>query len=141
MHIADELRTVGLTVIEGRSGIGRTTDVLGIETRATGTGKGEPPADDVNLVAVPNRATAFIERSGRVWLLAAGPVAGQDNAIVYVAAYRESDINAEQDDALAVLYAVLGDVYGVDPPATVVEPTDAAKSDTDADADDVDADA
>lgn len=118
MDIGDELRTAGLTVITGREGIGRTTDVTSIAVESTKTGQASEGAPDVNDIATPNRAVAYIERSGRVWLLAEGPVEG-DTALVYVARYRDGDdLQGEQQDALDVVLAVLGAAYGLDAPGT-----------------------
>lgn len=127
MSIADELRTAGLSVIEGRSGIGRTVGVSGVVSRITGTAKTVRADSDLNDIVVPARGVAYIERSGRVWLLADGPVVG-DEAVVWIAAYRESDITASQLDSLAAVEAALSAVYALSPVA-VPEPTDLAATD------------
>lgn len=114
--IADELRTAGLTVVEGPAGIGRTDMVPGIETRLTETGEGHQGADDINNLVTPARGVAYVERTGRVWLLADGPVAPAAPALVFVAAYREGNVTEAQNDALAVLDAVLGARYGIPAP-------------------------
>lgn len=111
MSIADELRTAGLTVIEGRPGIGQTNAVSSIDVVATGTGKSHEGADDINNVVSPARGVAYVERSGRVWLLADGPVM-PGPAVVFQAQYRD-DATDEQTDATAVAVAVLGAVYGL----------------------------
>lgn len=111
MTIADELRTAGLVVIEGRAGIGRTFGVPGVDVVATGTGKSREGADDINNIVAPARGVAYVERSGRVWLLADGPV-NPGPAVVFQAQYRDEEI-AEQADAVAVVVAVLGDVYAL----------------------------
>ena len=109
MSIADELRTAGLVVIEGRAGIGRTIGVSSVDVMATGTGKSHEGADDINNVVTPARGVAYVERSGRVWLLADGPV-NPGPAVVFQAQYRDEEV-AEQADAVAVVVAVLGAVY------------------------------
>lgn len=113
MNIASQLRLAGLTVIEGRAGIGRTFGVAGIDVLATKTGSSHEGADDINDIVVPARAVAYIERSGRVWLLADGPVDVGSNAVVYVASYK-GDPTDSQTDSLAVVLAVLGDAYALD---------------------------
>jgi len=113
MDIASELRLAGLTVIEGRAGIGQTSQVAGIEVLPTKTGAGHEGADDINDIVVPARAVAYIERSGRVWLLADGPLEAGSNALVYLAQYN-GDPNESQADSLAVVTAVLGDAYALD---------------------------
>lgn len=127
MNIAEELQTAGLVVIEGRSGIGVTTNVTGIDVVATGTGQSHEGADDLNNIVMPARAVAYIERGGRVWLLQDGPVM-PGPAVVYLAQYRDDPTEA-QADSLAVVLAVLGDVYGLSTP----EPSpDAVDGDTEA---------
>jgi hypothetical protein len=115
--LADELRMAGLVVVKGRSGIGRTASVSDIEVRPTGTGKDASPAADVNKVVSPARAVAFVERTGRVWLLANGPQGTDATAVVFLAQYRAGDEVPEvQADALAALLAVLGGLYGLEAP-------------------------
>ena len=118
MDIASELRTAGLPVISGRSGIGMTFGVTCIETRITESAKAREGADDVNGVVSVEQAVAYVERSGRVWLLADGPIIPSTVAVVYVAAYRDSDVTEAQSEAVDVLLAVLGAAYGLDAQAT-----------------------
>jgi hypothetical protein len=114
MNIAEQLRIAGVVVIEGRAGIGLTVGVDGIDVLATGTGQSHEGADDINNIVTPARAVAYIERDGRVWLLADGPVM-PGPAVVYLAQYRDAP-TVEQGDVLDVLVAVLGDVYGLSAP-------------------------
>lgn len=119
MNIADELRTAGLVVIEGRSGIGVTANVTGIDVLATVTGQSHEGADDLNNIVMPARAVAYIERTGRVWLLQDGPVQ-PGPAVVYLAQYRDEPTD-EQADSLAVLSAVLEDAYGLSTPEPALD--------------------
>lgn len=111
MSIAEELRTAGLTVVEGRQGIGRTEGVTEVVVSLTQTDAGA--ADDVNLVAAPARGVAYVERSGRVWLLADGPVVAGP-ATVWVAGLSGAALPAAQEDAVAVVTAVLAATYRLD---------------------------
>ena len=128
MSVADQLRTASVVVIEGRGGIGMTVGVAGIDVTPTDTGKSHEGADDLNSIVMPARGVAYIERGGRVWVLADGPVI-PGPAVVYLAQYRDDPTEA-QADSLAVVLAVLGDVYGLDAPAPVA---DTADGDTDPD--------
>tara|TARA_R110001632_G_scaffold1179_6_gene4804 strand:- start:197 stop:613 length:417 start_codon:yes stop_codon:yes gene_type:complete len=136
MDIASELRLAGLTVIEGRSGIGRTSQVAGIDVLPTKTGASHEGADDINDIVAPARAVAYIERSGRVWLLAEGPVEVGSNALVYLAQYN-GDPNEAQADSLAVVLAVLGDAYALD---ASDDDSEAVDGDVEADADEPEGD-
>ena len=112
MSIADDLRTAGLAVVETRRpNIGRTVGVSGVEVRSTGTGKAHEGAADINNVVKPAGVVAYVERSGRVWLLADGPV-DPGPAIVFEAQYRD-DATDEQADAVQVVLAVLEDHYAL----------------------------
>ena len=131
MDIASELRLAGLTVIEGRQGIGRTFGVAGIEVLPTKTGVSREGADDINDIVAPARGVAYIERSGRVWLLADGPVEVGANALIYLAQYN-GDPTEAQADSLAVVLAVLEDTYALD---TSDVDSNALDGDVEADAD------
>lgn len=104
MSLADDLRTAGVIVIEGRPGRGRPGNSINVVL--TNTGKANEGADDINNIVMPAGAMAYIERSGRVWLLADGPLTPGDS-VVYVAAYKAADQTEEQDDAVAVLTALI----------------------------------
>tara|TARA_R110000823_G_scaffold1464_1_gene5659 strand:+ start:3495 stop:3911 length:417 start_codon:yes stop_codon:yes gene_type:complete len=136
MDIASELRLAGLTVIQGRAGIGHTFGVAGIDVLPTKTGVSHEGADDINNIVAPARAVAYIERSGRVWLLADGPVEPNANAVVYLATYK-GDPTDSQTDPLAVLLAVLGDAYALDTPDSG---SNALDGDIEADADEPEGD-
>jgi len=122
MSIADELRTAGLDVIEGRP-YGRMTDVGGVDVLSTGTGRSHECADDINNIVTPARGTVYLERSGRVWLLADGPVGSDENATVFLAQYRDEG-SEEQADALAVVLAVLDAAYATASPITASDAVD-----------------
>jgi hypothetical protein len=112
MSIADDLQTAGLVVIETRRpNIGRTADVSGVEVRSTNTGKSHEGAGDINNVVKPAGGVAYVERSGRVWLLADGPTQ-PGPAVVFEAQYRD-DTTDEQADAVQVVIAVLEDHYAL----------------------------
>lgn len=115
MDIATQLRLAGLTVVTGREGIGRTTGVDGIESKITGTGASHEGSSDLNDMVIPARAVGYIERSGRFWYLADGPVEG-NVAVIFLAAHRADGITEAQTDALSAVEAVLGDVYGLPGP-------------------------
>lgn len=115
MDIASELRLAGLTVVEGRQGIGRTSNVAGIDVVSTKTGAGYGIAADINDVVSPAGGVAYIERGGRVWLLADGPVDLAPNALVFMAQQKSSPTD-NQKDSLAVVLAVLDAVYAADAP-------------------------
>ena len=119
MDIASELRLAGLTVIEGRRGIGRTSNVAGIEVVLTKTG----PAADINDIVAPANGVAYIERSGRVWLLADGPVDIGSDAKVFIA-QQKGKPNDSQKDSLAALTAVLESVYAAVAPEVVADAVD-----------------
>ena len=136
MDIASELRLAGLTVIEGRQGIGYSSGVTGIDVLATKTGASHEGADDINDIVVPSRAVGYIERSGRVWLLADGPVVPASNALIYLAQYN-GDPTKAQADSLAVVLAVLEDTYALDGPDV---DSVAADGDVEANADEPEAD-
>ena len=108
--IADELRLAGLDVIEGR-GVGRLDRVMGVDIEDSGTPEGTPVSRVINEIANPKRAAFVVERSGRVWMLAQGPVGDQMRALVLVAAPSAADRTEDQADALAALLAVLDTVY------------------------------
>lgn len=114
MDIGDELRTAGLTVITGTPGIGHKAESL--VTKITGTGVARGGAQDLNEIVTPARGVVYVERDGRVWLLADGPVAEDVEAMIWVAAYRVEDITDKQHDTLAVVEAVLSAAYGIDGP-------------------------
>jgi hypothetical protein len=123
--IADELRLAGLKVIEGRD-VGRLTDVKGVDVKPTGRPASEVASVVVNEVVAPARGAFFIERSGRVWMLASGPVGDQSRALVFVAGESEADRSEDASDALAALLAVLSGAYGEmperpEPPSDVTE--------------------
>jgi hypothetical protein len=123
MSIADDLQTAGLVVIETRRpNIGRTVGVSGVEVRSTNTGRSHEGAGDINNVVKPAGGVAYVERSGRVWLLADGPV-GHGPAVVYQAKYRADD-ELESDEAVAVVVAVLESVYAADAPGNVAPVTE-----------------
>ena len=123
MDIASELRLAGLTVIEGRRGIGRTSNVAGIETVLTKTGADAGVAADINDIVAPANGVAYIERSGRVWLLADGPVDIGSDAKVFIA-QQKGKPNESQKDSLAVLTAVLESVYAAVAPEVVADAVD-----------------
>jgi len=124
MSIAEELSTAGLVVIEGRRrGIGRTHNVAAVEVRQTRTGRSHEGADDINSIVKPAGGVAYVERSGRVWLLADGPVK-HGPAIVFSAEYRDDATDA-QADAISALVSVLSDAYGL------LDVDDAATADVD----------
>ena len=123
MDIASELRLAGLTVVEGRAGIGRTSNVSAIDVVLTKTGAGSGVAADINNIVSPAKGVAYIERSGRVWLLADGPVDFDSNALVFMAQQKGSP-NDNQKDSLAALLAVLEVVYDADAPETVSDAVD-----------------
>ena len=120
MDIASELRLAGLTVVEGRAGIGRTSNVAGIDVVSTKTGTGYGIAADINDIVAPAGAVAYIERGGRVWLLADGPVDLDSNAVVFMAQQKNSPTD-KQKDSLAVVLAVLDAVYAADAPPPAPE--------------------
>ena len=120
MDIASELRLAGLTVVEGRQGIGRTSNVAGIDVVSTKTGASYGIAADINDVVSPANGVAYIERSGRVWLLADGPVDSAPNALVFMAQQKGSSTDS-QKDSLAVVLAVLDAVYAPDAPPPAPE--------------------
>lgn len=115
MSLADELRLAGLVVLEGRSGRGQRA--TSISTEITGTGQEREGADDINTLGLNDSAVCYVERSGRVWLLADGPLNGSETAVVKIAAHRKT--TEAQDDAVAALLAVLGEFYGLDAPKSV----------------------
>lgn len=115
MNIAEKLRAAGLVVIEGRS-FGRIEEVEGINVLLTRTGAQREGAEDINGIVAQNRGTFYVERSGRVWMLAQGPVANQTHTLIYQAAHTEA--TDEQADATEALIAVLEGVY------TMTEPVD-----------------
>lgn len=117
MNVADELRTANVVVIEGRTGLGSISGVTSIDTEITRTSKQEDGAFDVNEIAQPRRAVAYIDRLARVWLLSDGPRAGHV-ALILVGAYRDDSVTDKQADALAALLAVLSVAYGLDAPET-----------------------
>jgi hypothetical protein len=132
--IVEELRQAGLTVIAGRTGIGRTYGVVKVESVITASGRSYEGAADLNELVTPSRGVAYVERSGRVWLLADGPVNGSANAVVFVAAHKAGDIGDKQQDAVDVLTAVLETRYGIDdqaaaPPENDDEPEDQTTGD------------
>jgi hypothetical protein len=110
--IASQLRLAGLVVLEGR-GMGRTVNVEAIETHVTGTGITHEGAGDINELLLADQAVAYIERSGRTWLLNVGPTGDDDVARVWFAAPSRNKITSDQDDAYAVVHAVLADHYGL----------------------------
>lgn len=105
MSLADDLETANVAVVKGRRRIGRPASA--VEFVLTNTGKSNEGADDVNNIAMPARATAYVERSGRVWVLADGPVS-PGPAVVYVAAYKTKDQTEAQNDSIAVISALIG---------------------------------
>lgn len=127
MDIAAELRLAGLTVITGRRGIGRRTGVVGVTSKITGTGQKQEGTSDLNDMVIPSRAVGYIERSGRVWLLADGPVGDAEAAVIYLAAHRADSVTDAQTDSLAAVEAVLSGVYGLDGADT---PPDAGNGDS-----------
>lgn len=129
MDIASELRLAGLTVVEGQRGRGRTSNVAGIDVVPTKTGIGHGVAADINDIVSPAKGVAYIERNGRVWLLADGPVVPDAKALVFVAQQKGSP-NDQQKDSLAVLVAVLESVYVANVSESV---SDAVKSEIGAD--------
>ena len=120
MDIASELRLAGLTVVEGRAGIGRTSKVAGIDVVPTKTGNAHGVAADINNIVSPAGGVAYVERSGRVWLLADGPVVPDAKALVFVAQQKGSP-NDNQKDSLAALLAVLEGVYAAGAPEVVAD--------------------
>lgn len=121
MSLADDLRTAGLVVVEGRP-FG-SPDASSIDVKITGTGQSLDGADDVNEIVVPRRGQFYVRRSGEVWMLAVGPSDG-GAARVFVAAYRDDSITDEQQDALDALLAVLSVAYGLDAPEAGLRPGD-----------------
>jgi len=132
MDVAAELRVANLVVIPGRTGIGNPSAAQSIERHITGTPKADEGASDLNGIVIPARAVAYIERSGRVWTLADGPVLG-NVAVIYVAAYREGDITDEQNDAAEIVAAVLSVAYDLAAPQTDPNAGDGQRDDDTAD--------
>lgn len=120
MSMADELRAVGLVVLAHHRR-GHTEGVEAIRVELTGTGVQHEGAEDINSLRLSDRAVAYVERSGRVWLFADGPLSGSE-ALVVQAAHREA--TEEQEDATAALLAVLEDAYGLGGAAGGEEPTE-----------------
>jgi hypothetical protein len=118
MSIASELRLAGLTVVEGREGRGQASHVAGIDVVPTKTGVGYGIAADINNIVSPADGVAYIERSGRVWLLADGPLVAGSKALVFVAQQKGSP-NDQQKDSLAAVLAILEVVYATDAPESV----------------------
>ena len=111
--IAAELRLAGLDVIEGRHRRGRTVDVTGIAVRQTSTPKDAGAAPDVDLVR-SHSGTVYVERSGRVWLLALGPLGSATEATVWQAVAKSGKPTDAQADATDAVCAVLSAVYALD---------------------------
>jgi hypothetical protein len=114
--VIDQLAAAGFDVIEPCKGCprGHREGVTSIDVAVTGTGTKTRVADDVNAVRVTSPvATAYVERSGRIWLLADGPTSGTA-AVVYVAASSTSKITKDQDAAVAALTDALADWFGLD---------------------------
>lgn len=110
--IAEKLRAANIVVIEGRP-VGRTTGVQSIDVRWTDSRPEDQGAPDLNGVVAQQVGAFYIERGGRVWMLAQGPRGGQLSALVFMAG-SEDDATDEQTDTLAALLAILGDVYALD---------------------------
>lgn len=112
MTITEQLREAGLTVADGSRPYGRTTDVDGIDVVLTKTGADDQGTVDLNDIVIPARGAFYIERSGRVWRLADGPVGDDRSAKVFVAAHREDTVTEEQAAALETLLSTLDGIYG-----------------------------
>ena len=112
---------------------GRVRDVDGIEYKPTRTRKSNGAAADLNDIVIPACPVGFVERSGRVWLLADGPIGDEAKAVVYVAANNAGEYTKAQDEAIAVLDAVLSTAYSAASDAdTGLAPIDPAPADGDA---------
>lgn len=109
----DELRTAGLKVIAGL-GHGQS-EARGIDVVITKTAADQDGTRDLNGIVARRGATAYVRRSGEVWLLHDGPI-DASNASIYVAAETDADVTPEQDDVVKVLLAVLGERYELPAP-------------------------
>lgn len=119
MSLADELRTAGIDVIEGRRARRGFPTASGIDVELTGTGQGVEGADDINTLGLIDRALAYVQRSGRVWVFARGPL-NPGPVVIVAAAHRE--MNETQTDVIDALKAILLDhIQIVDSSATTEE--------------------
>ncbi len=129
MSIADELRVANVVTIEGRSGRGHTSNVDRIVVEDSGT-TGADPSGDINSLGLIDRAVAYVERTGRVWVLADGPLGSSSEAVVVVGS--TGDRTDEQTESLAVLDAVLGAAYGLSGPSTTETAPERLEGDSEA---------
>ena len=109
MSIAKQLEDAGVEVIQGRPGRGHPP--TGLTFDVTGTGQGTSPADDINELMLADKAMMYVERDGRVWLLADGPLSPDTDGLCVFAAYR--DLTDVQDELKQVLTDVVSDHYGL----------------------------
>lgn len=102
MDIVAELRTAGIDVRVGNSLPGSPGDFRIVET-----GRSLPGWESANAArADADRPMAVVDVDGVLWLFAAGPVAGQESAPVFVDGSPVSDATADTVDVLgAVLVA------------------------------------
>lgn len=102
--MADVLRGQLFDVVHttGRTGGGKIKEV---DVRYLGPNQW--PVHDLNNVVIPNAAYAYVERGGRIWLLADGPKKDQSVAVVYIAALNAADSTSNQTGVLAALLAAL----------------------------------
>lgn len=115
MTIADDLEVAGVEVIRPAREIGRPGALKELKVRytreRTGSGddilSGARVAADVNGLAIPNQAFAFIDHLARVWLLSDGPISGVVG-LVYVEAADKDSLTPPQTVALAALTAASG---------------------------------
>ncbi len=120
MTLADELRTAGLIVLEGRGGRGNDSapsiDIIH-------SGLDRPPAEEINSLGLVEHAMAYVEANGRVWLLANGPL-GSGPATIVVGGTQE-EMPPAQADAVAALESILSVHLSVPAPDTPSDAPDA----------------
>lgn len=115
-ELIDALRAGGYAVVPPCKSCptGYADRATRIAVAVTGLSAEHDGADEVNALTAKGveRPVAYIERNGRIWLLADGPLVG-DEAVVYLGAYRESAATEEQLDAQGALVDVLTAFYDV----------------------------
>lgn len=112
--IQDALIEAGLNVVTGRHLGGRTTGVRSVDVALTGTDPSQDGVRDLEAVVKPSKAAFYVQRNGKLWVLADGPLtADRDTAVVFVAAQGQHDVNQHQQAVLATLLDVLHAAYGL----------------------------
>lgn len=130
MHLGDEIRATGLVVLEGRAR-GRGTAPRSIEIERSGTDKDADPAEVINAGLLADKYVAVIERSGRVWLFAEGPLVGTAARLLLLGPDK-GKVPAAQQEAADTVAAVLEGRYEISAADGAAEPADAADGDLEA---------